>query len=192
MFKNRRNNIRNRKVDNDFEDDAGDAKGDEGDDDGSKNMLRGTGAAAQHQRRKDGSSKGAAPSLLSFDDGEAEEAEVFQVKKKPAALGSHHGVKKKSIRAPDASRQPEDEGEGAAGLVRENPSYSAANLRDLIGAQKGFAARPLEHVDNTVTAPVELKLRGTLKPAGADEAPHHAPHARDPILEVRPTPPPFV
>lgn len=82
---------------------------------------------------------GTAPSLLSFDDDDAG-ADVFQVKKKPAAEDGGHRVKKKSMRAPDALK-PDAEKKGGG-------EYSIDRLRELASAQKTFTARPTEHMDH--------------------------------------------
>ena len=170
MFK-KRTNFRKKADAEDGGDDAGEAAGTLFGGDGEVGGVPHTKKKSSSSRSKGGGS-GEAPSLLSFDDDEAE-AQVFQVKRK--------STKKKSMRAPDASSMRR---EGGGVAVETKPSkggeYSLESLRELANSQKGFGARPAEHVDPN--APLELKLRGTLKPRGAEAS---ALHARDPALEVR-------
>ena len=132
-----------------------------------KSAKGGTGA-------KDAKSKkpAAKAALLSFEDDEAD-ADVFQVNKSKA--------KKKSMRAPDARLADTQPAASAAG-----GSYSSQALRELQEAQKGFGARPSEHLDPNEA--VEIKLRGALKATdGTAPAP---PVSRDPVRYVPPPPPP--
>ena len=132
-----------------------------------KSAKGGTGA-------KDAKSKkpAAKAALLSFEDDEAD-ADVFQVNKSKA--------KKKSMRAPEARLADTQPAASAAG-----GSYSSQALRELQEAQKGFGARPSEHLDPN--AAVEIKLRGALKATdGTAPAP---PLSRDPVRYVPPPPPP--
>ena len=140
------------------------------------------GGTSSKVKKVGGGKGGTTAALLSFEDEEAD-AEVFQVKKKSAS-------KKKSMRAPDAVRR--EAGEGAdvnnsretkpIGSGAKGGDYSLESLRELANSQKSFGARPAEHMDPN--APVELKMRGTLKPPGA-EAPY-APHTtRDTGFQVR-------
>jgi hypothetical protein len=158
MFK-KRTNFRKKDVEDD-DDDAGDAPGILSAAKGEGGKLKG--GTTSGKKSSDGlklKKGGSSAALLSFEDDEAD-AEVFQVVKKKA-------VKKKSMRAPDAA------------LRREGGSeYSLESLRELANSQKSFGARPAEHMDPN--APVELKMRGTLKPPGAE-----ASYARAANLEVR-------
>ena len=129
-----------------------------------KSAKGGTGA-------KDESKKPAAKAaLLSFEDDEAD-ADVFQTSR----------GEKKSMRAPEARLADTQPAASAAG-----GSYSSQALRELQEAQKGFGARPSEHLDPN--AAVEIKLRGALKATdGTAPAP---PLSRDPVRYVPPPPPP--
>lgn len=183
MFKKRTNF---RKKPQDDEVDEGDAPGILSVEPPRDGKLKGGTSGSSRSKKSDGSSsskKGgvggttAATALLSFEDEEAD-ADVFQVQKK--------SVKKKSLlRAPDAVRRGS---EGVDVETSTKPSgikggdYSLESLRELANSQKSFGARPAEHMDPS--APVEIKMRGTLKPPGA-ELPF-APHmTRDASLEVR-------
>lgn len=111
--------------------------------------------------------------LLSFEDEETD-AEVFQVKKSK--------TKNKSMRAPDARG---DVGDTQTTTSSAGGAYSSQALRELQEAQKSLGARPSEHLDPN--APVEIKLRGTLKASGATGL--IPPPSRDPVCYVPPPPP---
>ena len=166
MFKKRTNFRKKADARQDDEEDEGDAPGIMSVDIPSGKLKKGGTSAKGGKPKKGGAVGGgttASAALLSFEDEEAD-AEVFQVKKKSVN-------KKKSMRAPDASM--------AVGTSETNSSgakggdYSLESLRELASKQKGFGARPAEHMDPN--APVEIKMRGTLKPPGVGHA-MYAPH----------------
>jgi hypothetical protein len=171
MFK-KRTNFRKKDVEDD-DDDAGDAPGILSAAKGEGGKLKG--GTTSGKKSSDGlklKKGGSSAALLSFEDDEAD-AEVFQVVKKKA-------VKKKSMRAPDAALRREGDGAEVEPkpISKGGSEYSLESLRELANSQKSFGARPAEHMDPN--APVELKMRGTLKPPGAE-----ASYARAANLEVR-------
>lgn len=171
MFKKKRNNIRAREKVAEEGDDADEPGVLSTVNDKDKKPKGGT-AARKKAAKKEGAASTGGAALLSFEDEEAD-AEVFQLKKQ-----KHRS--KTSMRAPDASRRDDD----ADVRAKSGGEYSMDRLRELALSQKGFDARPAEHMDPN--APVAIKLRGTLK--AAEVAVPVLP-ARDPVPLMPPPPP---